>query len=108
MGTVLINCLERTNRKQLHDLVNFTVKLWTVFIRDALCLLYLCLVRRKLPNKITFDIDVGMVVHLDPNYDDSRFSQSRDITGAATFLMRHVTLLAPLLRVICPPYAGTL
>ena len=39
-------------------------------------------------------------------FDASSFSQSRDFTGDAKFKMGHVTLTIPVLRVICPPYAG--
>jgi len=38
---------------------------------------------------------------------DSRFSRSRDIIGAPKLKMGHVTMTAPLLRVICRPHAGT-
>jgi len=40
-------------------------------------------------------------------FDDTSFSQSRDIIGAAKFKIVHVTLTKPLLRFICPPYIGT-
>jgi len=40
-------------------------------------------------------------------FDDSSFSRSRDIIGAAKLKMGQVTLTTPLFRVICYPYAGT-
>jgi len=47
-------------------------------------------------------------VYLCTKFEDSSFSQSRAIIGAAKFLMRHVTPITPILRVICHPYAGNL
>jgi len=46
-------------------------------------------------------------VYLYAKFDDFSFSRSRDIIGAPKFKMGHVTVIKPLLRVICPPYAGT-
>ena len=46
-------------------------------------------------------------MYLIAKLDDSRFSHSTDIIGAAKSKMGHVTLTKPLLRVICYSYAGT-
>jgi len=48
------------------------------------------------------------IAYLRTKFDDSSYSQSKDIIGAAKFSMRHVTMITPLLKVICPPYTGTL
>jgi len=48
-------------------------------------------------------------VYLRAKLDDSSYSCSRDIIGlgASKFKVGHVTQTAPILRVICHPYAGT-
>ena len=47
-----------------------------------------------------------MIVYSFTKFDNSSFGRPRDITGARKFKMGHVTLITPLLRVICPLYVG--
>jgi len=50
------------------------------------------------------------IVHLCTKFDDSSFSQCTDIIrafwGSQNFKCVHVTLITPLLWVICPSYDG--
>jgi len=46
-------------------------------------------------------------VYLHATFDDFSFSHSRDIIGASTFKVGHVTLTMLLLSVICYLYMGT-
>jgi len=49
----------------------------------------------------------GDVVYPGIKFDDSSFCHSRNIIGSTKFKVGHVTLITPLLRVICHLYAGT-